>query len=400
VEKCHGCSQCTTITTATRICPIYKVTRDEAATPKAKANVLRALMSGAIEGKELFGRAFRGVIDRCVSCGSCYRECPSQVNIPKMAIEAKACHHDKFGQPLESRLLTNLERAGKAWKYLPKGLGALIYLGAARGALELVAGISARRKPLVFAERSLFEQARFQEGRGDPTVLYFSDCYASYLRSEIGLAAVKVLKSMGMTVLLPPQHCCGLPMLSKGMVMEAREHAVKNMRRSASLLRRADYVTVTCSSCGLSLMEKWSYLSDRDEVEEIRSKVVHVTDLMLRHVDRLKLGESLLRLSYHNPCHLKIQNRPESSLHLLSQIPGATAEDLQAHCCGMAGSWGMSAANYELSKVIGSDLIGKLNGSSSSLGITDCPTCRIQMEEFGAKPIRHPVEIVAKCLVG
>jgi FAD/FMN-containing dehydrogenase/Fe-S oxidoreductase len=400
VEKCHGCSKCTTLTTATRMCPIYKITRDEAATPKAKANVLRALMSGAIEGKELYGRAFRGVIDRCVSCGSCYRECPSQVNIPKMAIEAKACHNEKFGKSLESRLLGNLERAGKARKYLPKTLGALLDLGAARGALELVAGISARRKPLVFAEHSLFERMRFEEGRGDPTVLYFAGCYASYLRPEIGLAALKVLKSMGMTVLLPPQHCCGLPMLSKGMVKEAREHAAKNMRRWSPLVRRADYVTVTCSSCGLSLMEEWSYLSDRDEVEEIRGKVVHVTDLIQRNLDRLKLAESPLHLSYHNPCHLKVQSRPESSLHLLSQIPGATVEDLQAHCCGMAGSWGMSALNYELSKAIGSDLIGKLNRSASSLGVTDCPTCRIQMEEFGAKPIRHPVEIVAECLVG
>jgi Fe-S oxidoreductase len=59
----------------------------------------------------------------------------------------------------------------------------------------------------------------------------------------------------------------------------------------------------------------------------------------------------------------------------------------------------MSAPNYELSKAIASDLIGKLNRSASSLGVTDCPTCRIQMEEFGAKPVKHPVEILAECLV-
>jgi len=401
VEKCHGCSKCTTLTTATRMCPIYKVTREETATPKAKANLLRALMSGAIEGKDFYERAFREVIESCVNCGSCYRECPSEVNIPKMALEARACHSEKFGNPLEIRLLANLELAGKAWKYLPRPFGAMLDLGAARQAIELVAGISAKRKPPVFAERSLFERVRFQEGRGDVTVLYFAGCYASYLRPEIGLAALKILKNMGMTVLVPPQHCCGLPMLSKGMVKEAREHVVKNVRRWSLLLRRADYVTVTCSSCGLSLIEEWSYLSDRDEVEEIRGKVVHVTDLIQRNLDRLKLEEaSSLHLSYHNPCHLKVQSRPESSLCLLSRIPGVRVEDLQAHCCGMAGSWGMSAQNYELSRAIGADLIGKLNSSASSLGVTDCPTCRMQMEEFGAKPIKHPVEIVADYLVG
>ena len=399
VEKCHGCSKCTTITTATRMCPIYKVTRDEAATPKAKANVLRALLSGAVEGRNLYERAFREVIETCVNCGSCYRECPSQVNIPKMALEARAHHGERFGKSLESRLLANLEQAGKAWKYLPRALSGLLDLGAAREAMELVAGISAKRKPPVFANYSLFDQVRFQEGRGEPTVLYFAGCYASYLRPEIGLAALKILKSMGMTALVPPQHCCGLPMLSKGMAREARERAEKNLRQWSLLLRRADYVTVTCSSCGLSLMQEWSYLSDREEVKGMRGKVLHISDLINRHFDRLKVRESALRLSYHNPCHLRVQSRPESSLRLLSQLPGVTVEDLQAHCCGMAGSWGMAARNYDLSRAIGSDLIGKLDSSPSTFGVTDCPTCRMQMEEFSRKPVRHPVEIIAEHLV-
>ena len=399
VEKCHGCSKCTTVTPATRMCPIYKVTRDEGATPKAKANVLRALLSGAVEGKSLYERAFREVIETCVNCGSCYRECPSQVNIPKMALEARAHHGEKFGRSLENQLLGNLERAGKAWKYLPRPLSAILDLGAAREAMELVAGISARRKPPVFAKRSLYDQVRFQEGRGEPTVLYFAGCYASYLRPEIGLAALKILKSMGMTALVPPQHCCGLPMLSKGMVREARERVEQNLARWSRLVRRADYVTVTCSSCGLSLMEEWSYLSDRDEMEGMRGKVLHISDLIYRHFDRLQVRESSLRLSYHNPCHLRVQSRPESSLRLLSQLPGVTVQDLQANCCGMAGSWGMAARNYDLSRAIGSDLIGKLDSSASTFGVTDCPTCRMQMEEFGRKPVRHPVEILAERLV-
>jgi Fe-S oxidoreductase len=204
---------------------------------------------------------------------------------------------------------------------------------------------------------------------------------------------------MGMSALVPPQHCCGLPMLSKGMVSEARDRVEKNLRRWSPLLRRADYITVTCSSCGLSLMEEWSYLSDREEVREIRGKVLHISDLINRHFDRLQVGGSPLRLSYHNPCHLRVQSRPESSFRLLSQLPGVAVEDLQAHCCGMAGSWGMAARNYDLSRAIGSDLIGKLDSSSSTFGVTDCPTCRMQMEEFSPKPIRHPVEILAERLV-
>ncbi|MHC4225747.1 MAG: heterodisulfide reductase-related iron-sulfur binding cluster, partial [Planctomycetota bacterium] len=98
------------------------------------------------------------------------------------------------------------------------------------------------------------------------------------------------------------------------------------------------------------------------------------------------------------PCHLKIQNDPNSSVRLLSRIAGITVRDLKSHCCGMAGSWGLAADHYDLSKQIGSDMISKLNRSAASVGATDCPTCRMQMEHFSAKEIKHPVEIVYDCL--
>ena len=92
VEKCHGCSECTTITTETRMCPIYKFTRDEAAAPKAKANILRGLISGVIEDRALYEKAFQHVVEQCVNCGSCLAECPSNVNIPKMAGRRQTGH--------------------------------------------------------------------------------------------------------------------------------------------------------------------------------------------------------------------------------------------------------------------------------------------------------------------
>ena len=104
VERCHGCSKCTTITTATRMCPVYKFTRDESAAPKAKANVLRALISGAVASRTLYEREFQNVMAQCVNCGSCYAECPSNVNIPKLAMEAKARYVKRFGTSLADGL--------------------------------------------------------------------------------------------------------------------------------------------------------------------------------------------------------------------------------------------------------------------------------------------------------
>ena len=72
--------------------------------------------------------------------------------------------------------------------------------------------------------------------------------------------------------------------------------------------------------------------------------------------------------------------------------------DLSSNCCGIAGSWGLIAGNYDLSKAIGSPMIEKLNASGAQWAITDCPTCQMQMEHFGRLPVRHPVEVIAHSL--
>ena len=79
-------------------------------------------------------------------------------------------------------------------------------------------------------------------------------------------------------------------------------------------------------------------------------------------------------------------------------LSGMSVQDLNSHCCGMAGSWGLTADHYDLSRKIGSEMIAGLNNSDSVAGVTDCPTCRMQMEHLSDKDIMHPIEVVAKCL--
>ena len=397
VEKCHGCSKCTTITTATRMCPIYKFTRDEAAAPKAKANILRGLISGVIEDRALYETAFQHVIEQCVNCGSCFAECPSNVNIPKMATEARAQYVRRFGPSFENRLVVNAELAGRTTRKFSGAIKTLMDLKPVKKLGQYVTGISAQRDFPAFESRSLFERIGPQEGRGNPTVLYFAGCYAAYLKPQIGQSAVSVLTSMGMTVVTPPQHCCGLPMLSKGMVKEAAAKVRQNLEKWQALVDTVDHIVVTCSSCGFSLMKEWQSILNDEITSRVKDKVIHISTLLNNYFDRLKLGTCDLHLAYHAPCHLKIQNDPNSSVQLLSRIEGVVVQDLKSHCCGMAGSWGLTADHYNLSKQIGADMISKLNDSAASVGVTDCPTCRMQMEDFSGKEIKHPVEIVNHC---
>ena len=398
IEKCHGCSKCTTITTATRMCPIYKFTRDEAAAPKAKANILRGLISGEIKDQELYEKAFQHVIEQCVNCGSCFAECPSNVNIPKMAIEARAQYIRRFGPSLENRLVVNAELAGRTTRKFSGAIKKLMDLKPVKQMGQYITGISARRDFPAFESKSLFERIEPREGGGSPRILYFAGCYSSYLKPQIGQSAVAVLKSMGMTVVTPPQHCCGLPMLSKGMIKEAAAKIRQNQDKWQAVMNSVDHIVVTCSSCGFALMEDWQSLLDNEFTAGVKDKITHISSLLNNYFDRLDFETCDLGVSYHAPCHLKIQDDPNSSIRLLSRIQGVALQDLKSHCCGMIGSWGLSADHFDLSKQIGSDMVAKLNRSAAAVGATDCPTCRMQMEQFSEKEIKHPIEIVYECL--
>jgi FAD/FMN-containing dehydrogenase/Fe-S oxidoreductase len=398
-EKCHGCSKCTTVTSATRMCPVYKVTRDEAAAPKAKANILRALLSGAVDRPALFEAGLRRVMAQCVNCGSCYAECPSNVDIPKLAMEAKAQYVRRFGPTRADWLTANVELAAKLTHPLSPLIGPAARQPLIRKAAARLTGLSPQRELVAFAARSLYQRRpRWIPGQG-PSLLFYAGCYAGYIRPELGEAALEVLRHMGFEIHLPPQACCGLPQLSKGQAAGARRKVQRNLAAWQHLLGRVDHIVVTCSSCGHALMKDWAdLLHDPNLAALISAKTIHISLLLNRHRQRLRLRPQPVKLAYHHPCHLRIQPHPQSSLTLLAAIPGVVVTDLNSGCCGIAGSWGMIAGNEALSQAIGRPMIQRLNASGARWAVTDCPTCQMQMEHFGSLPVRHPIEVVAASL--
>jgi Fe-S oxidoreductase len=396
-ELCHGCSKCTTVTDVTRMCPVYKATREEAATPKAKANLLRALIGGRIDDQALYEAAFKAVMSRCVHCGSCLRECPSHVNIPKLAAEAKARYVRRYGNPFHDHLVTRIELAGRATHKVSGLVQTLASPAPARRAAEKITGLSARRPMVAFDRRSLFQRLGGTVfGNGARQVLYYAGCDAAYIRPSIGEAAVELLVAAGWQVLVPPQHCCGLPMLAKGMVDGARRQIRQNLRAWQHLVAEVEAVGVTCSSCGLALMTEWADLMGIAAVETIAAKVRPVSALVAEAMDRLPLASGGRQsVAYHYPCHLLGQREVESSVRMLSKLKGVDLRVLDSGCCGMAGSWGMHAANDALSRQIGQGLMDRLATSGAASAATDCPTCRLQMEQLGPTPVWHPVELVA-----
>lgn len=398
-EKCHGCSKCTTVTTATRMCPVYKVTRDEYSAPKAKANILRALISGVIDNKSIYEKALQEVINHCVACGSCHVECPSNVNIPKLSMEAKAQYVKRFGVKLGDRIPTQLETMGRKARKFAWTAEPVMRFKAARKVMELASGISAERKFIPLDRSSLYDRlGSYKSPATGKKVIFFAGCYAGYVRPNIGVSAVKVLEAAGYEVIVPEQHCCGLPHLSKGMQEGAAKKIKQNIESWGRLVDEADHVVVTCTSCGLSLYKEWAYVSSEEMVQKIKDKLIHVSTLVNQNRDSLSLESVGRKLAYHKSCHFKAMPDNDSSINMLRSVDGIELEDLASNCCGMAGSWGMKADNYKLSTEIGEPMTSKLKRSEADTGITDCPTCTMQMEHMAGKKVKHPIEVIAECL--
>src|SRR5262249_47044608 len=97
IGQCNGCGQCRTRLPGQRMCPIFRATRAEAASPRAKANLLRHLLQAGGNGRQLGSDEVREVADLCVNCKMCALECPAHVNIPKLMLEAKAANVAEHG---------------------------------------------------------------------------------------------------------------------------------------------------------------------------------------------------------------------------------------------------------------------------------------------------------------
>ncbi|MDY6821910.1 MAG: FAD-linked oxidase C-terminal domain-containing protein, partial [Deferribacterota bacterium] len=392
-EKCHGCSKCTTIDTSVRMCPVYKFTRDERATPKAKANILRALISGVIDDSEIYKSELQKVMNLCIGCESCHFECPSNVNIPKLAAEAKSQYYRKFSIPLNYRLITKIDTIAKWTHKFAKISDFVTKYYYVRKAFEPIIHVSPQRRYPSISTKSLFDQVNNFEGRGEKKVLFFAGCYYSYFEPAVGLKTVEILKNIGFTVITPRQYCCGVPMIPKGMANAAKERIYKNLESWGNLIDDVDNIVVSCSSCGLALMSEWGNFINNSRVNKIKDKTIHITKLLDRYKDYLYIEDSSIK-AYHIPCHLKVQKDSDATANLINNLDKNNLKVLDSNCCGMAGSWGLLSDNYSLSSKIGKDLDDKIKESECSIVITDCPTCRMQIKDLSNVKVLHPVELI------
>jgi FAD/FMN-containing dehydrogenase/Fe-S oxidoreductase len=403
VQACNGCGDCRLEAPPARMCPIFRVTHGEAATPRAKANLLRRVWQAG-DPKRLSEDDVRAVADLCVNCKMCASECPAHVNIPKLMLETKAAHHAEHGLDRADWFLSRIELFAALASRMSPVVNPMLQSRAFRWVLERLFAISRHRRLPPFAGRSFLRLAArrnlTRRPAGPIRVAYFVDVFANYNDPQIAEAAVAVLRHNGIQVHVPPgQWSSGMASLAMGDVETARELAEANLRVLAELAR--DGYRIVCSEPTAALMLSHDYLDlvDDPTAKLVADRTIELTAFLGELLDEGRLRTDFrpvpISVGHHVPCHLKALGRPIVTAKLLSLIPQMQVRTIDVSCSGMAGTYGLKRRNYWTSLEAGRPMLDELRQADVTFGAAECSSCRMQMEEGSGKRALHPVQYLA-----
>ena len=405
-ELCHGCAGCRgpQETTGGVMCPTFRASEEEIQSTRGRANMLRQAMSGAFDDDEVFTDEFvHEVLDLCIGCKGCSKDCPSEVDMAKMKAEVTHEYHQRNGSSLRDRLFANVETVSRVGSALAPLSNLATKLPGSGWLAEKTVGIAAERSLPAFSSESF--TAWFDE-RGGSTVgedeavrraLLFPDTYTNYNHPEAGKAAVRALEAAGVHVRVPDDvGGSGRPPYSKGFLDRAREDAERNVDALAPLVEEGWDVVVVEPSDAVMFQDEYLDLLSGPAVEMVAENSYGVMEYvdtfsLLDGVETAAPGESL---TYHGHCHQKSTNKDHHAVGVLWRA-GYDVEPLDSTCCGMAGSFGYEAEHYAMSKAIASILYDQVDASDGETVIAPGASCRSQLADHEGETPPHPVEKLA-----
>ncbi|MFE4496103.1 FAD-binding and (Fe-S)-binding domain-containing protein [Streptomyces niveus] len=405
-DRCMNIGLCRKSGSGT-MCPSYMATRKEEDSTRGRAAALVKALSEPDPRTALGDERLHEVLDLCLMCKACKSECPLGVDMATLKSEALSHHHDIHGVPLRSRLFGSirfLNRLGSATAPLSNLPGRIPLV---RRLMDRTVGIAPARPLPVFVRQNLTRWFRRRKNTTHPitqgTVTYLADSFTTFTEPDIGRAAVQLLELSGWDVRLESGVCCGRSSLSKGLVDDAKNKA-RHLADTLSKATEAGSPVVGCEpSCLMTLRdEHLSLLPDDPAVKDIAGRVRQVEELLVEAIDdgRLRPREDSWlagrTLVYHGHCHQKAEVGTAATVALLNRIPGVSVVELDAGCCGMAGSFGFESEHYDVSMTVGEDrLFPAITAEpAETVVVATGVSCRQQIFHGTARDAWHPVQLL------
>lgn len=391
-EQCIKCTVCTVYCPVAAVNPLYPGPKQ--AGPDGERLRLKKL------------NFYDEALKYCINCKRCEVACPSNVKIGDI-IQLARIKYSKKKPKVRDFILANTDLVGTLSTPLAPIVNATLGLKPVKAVLDGVMQIDHRRTFPKYAGatfESWYKKQADKQNAYPRQVSYFHGCYVNYNNPQLGKDLVRVMNACGFGVqLLKKEKCCGVALISNGFIKQAKKQAQVNINSiRESVLEKKMPVIATSSTCTFTIRDEYPHLLDIEN-KDVRDQVELATRYIYRLLSqgdiklRFKEGKKI-RVAYHTPCHMEKLGWSYYSIELLKLIPRVELTVLDSQCCGIAGTYGFKKENYKTSQDIGDSLFKQIEAADIDYVVTDCETCKWQIEMSTTKRCEHPLSIIAMAL--
>ena len=403
-EKCNGSGDCRKPASAGgTMCPSYRATKNEKDTTRARANMLREVLTNN-EAKNKFDSAeLKEVFDLCLSCKACASECPSNVDIATLKAEFLYQYQETNGYSFRSKLFANNVKYNKLGSIAPALTNAILNTPFAKAAM----GVAQQRSVPKLAPKTLRKWVKKQPKTSHAkTVYFFCDEFTNFYDVEIGKDAFYLFDKLGYNLKLIAHEESGRSFISKGFLKQAKAICNLNVAIFKDLITEETPLIGIEPSAILTFRDEYIRLADDTaSAERIAKNAFTFEEFLAKEFEKGAFNADLFTsatktLKIHGHCHQKALSGTHSSFQILNIPKNYGVTIMNTGCCGMAGSFGYEKEHYAISMQVGEDtLFPKIRNTSLETEIVAAGTsCRHQIYDGTERLAKHPITILKEAL--
>ncbi|MEQ8469615.1 MAG: FAD-linked oxidase C-terminal domain-containing protein [Marinoscillum sp.] len=412
-EQCNGSGDCRkSELSGGTMCPSYMATRNEKETTRARANILREMLTKSDQPNPFAHEEIKEVMDLCLSCKGCKSECPSNVDMGKLKQEWQYQYYKEKGVPFRNRLIGNFSAGMKLASLVPWGYR-LTFGNDVTG--NLVKGIMgfAKKRSMPHLSKVTWENwylKGFQPTVTSPKkkVYLFIDELINYTEAEIGITATKLLDRLGYEIEYVRHEESGRSFLSKGLLEKARSLAEYNVNLYRNLVSAETPLVGVEPSAILTFRDEYPDLlrgEEKEAAKYLASNTFMIEEFLAKEMDAGNIDLSLFKeqkklIKLHGHCQQKALSSLTPVKKILTKMGSNEVHMIPSGCCGMAGSFGYEKEHFDISMKIGElVLFPTVRKQPEEVIIAAAGTsCRHQIKDGTERVSKHPVEIIWEAL--
>lgn len=413
-EKCNGSGDCrkTELSKGT-MCPSFMATRRERDTTRARANVLREILSNPTDKNPFNDKDLYEVMDLCFSCKACKSDCPSNVDIALMKAEFLHQYYKSNKVPFRTWAIANITTANKIGSIAPAITNFILTNSFSSGLIKKTLGVAPKRELPKLAKETL--KAWFKKNKSSLNriespkgkVLFFADEFTNYNDVETGIKAILLLSRLGYQVLIPDHEISGRSFISKGLLTEAKRLANANFSMLSEKVSDSIPLVGIEPSCILSFRDEYPLLVDAKNKERaiaLGKNALMIEEFICRELERGNIkSESFTTevksIQVHGHCHQKTLSSTDFTIRALSIPVNYFVQEIPSSCCGMAGSFGYEEEHFDVSmKAADLVLFKAIKANPNFVVAAPGTSCRHQIKDGLSKTSYHPAEILYDAL--